>query len=653
MKRIVILFLLFVSGGPLVYGRSVEVVSPDRRLRMELFCGDSLEFRVVYDGQLLLDRSCIGLELDGIPMNRPVVESIARRSADSMLHPLYGKNAALRNCYNEINVRFQGGWSLLMRAYDEGVAYRFRTDLPGKIVVKREIARFNPEGDPGILFPETTSWTAWELSYVDYCSLSSVWNGKRAITPVLFSRPDGIRVVIAEADVRDYPGLYLTKRGGALEGCFAAYPDSLAMGSWGNFVSVVCRRRDHIAETSGSRDFPWRIIMATDDDRTLLNNELVYKLSTPQTPGDFSWVRPGKAAWEWWHDALLPGASIPSGMPNRNTALYKHYIDFAAENGLEYLMIDAGWSDIFDLSAVNPQVDIRALVEYARQRNVGVFLWCVAATLVEDADRYMQMFAQWGVAGLKVDFFDRDDQLAMQWYEELARKAAKYRLMLNYHGCCKPTGLQRMYPNIVNFEAVRGAECSKWDLTANPEHHLTFPFVRMLGGSVDYTPGALRNRSRQLFKPIDAGLPSALGTRCHELGMFVVFDQYLAMLCDSPEEYRKVPDILRFLSAVPTSFDETRVLAAGVGDYAVVAKRRGDDWYVGGMTDWTARTVEVDCSFLQAGKAYTAEIYRDGFESSLYADQYEFERVPVSNRTKLSLRMASGGGFAIRLVPES
>lgn len=619
---------------------------------MELLCGDSLEFRVVYDGRLLLDRSCIGLELDGIPSGCPVVESIVHRSIDTLLHPLYGKNAVLRDCYNETCIRFQGGWSLLMRAYDEGVAYRFRTNLPGKIVVKRETARFNPVGDPGILFPETTSWAAWELAYVDYRSLSAVWDGKRAITPVLFSRPDGIRVVIAEADVRDYPGLYLTKRGEMLEGCFAAYPDSVAMGSWGNFVSVVCSRRDHIAETSGSRDFPWRIVMATADDRTLLNNELIYKLSTPQAPGDFSWVRPGKAAWEWWHDALLPGAPIPSGMPNRNTALYKYYIDFAAENGLEYLMIDAGWSDIFNLSSVNPQVDIQTLVAYARQRNVGIFLWCVAATLVEDADRYMQMFARWGVAGLKVDFFDRDDQLAMQWYEELARKAAKYRLMLNYHGCCKPTGLQRMYPNIVNFEAVRGAECSKWDLTANPEHHLTFPFVRMLGGSVDYTPGALRNRSCQLFKPIDAGLPSALGTRCHELGMFVVFDQYLAMLCDSPEEYRKVPDILRFLSAVPTSFDETRVLAAEVGNYAVIAKRRGDDWYIGGLTDWTARKVEVDCSFLPAGKTYTAEIYRDGFESNLYADQYEFERISVDHQTKLSLGMASGGGFVIRLILE-
>lgn len=654
MKKLPVLLMLLFSGLLSVsQARPTEVLSPDKRFRVSLICSDSLEIRVTYDGRLLVGRSRIGLDIDNHPTSEPVVERISRRSVDTLLHPLYGKHATLRERYNELLLTFRGGWSLVMRAYDEGIAYRFRTELPGRITVNNEYARFNLSEDPGVLFPETSAWNAWELSYIDYQTLSAVMDGKRAITPVLLSLPDGIWVVIAESDVRNYPGMYLIKRSGGLESCFAAYPDSVAMGSWGNFVSVVRSRKSHIAETSGTRNFPWRIIMATDDDRTLLDNELIYKLATPQAPGDFSWVRPGKAAWEWWHDAQLPGAPITSGMPNRNTALYKHYIDFAAENGLEYLMIDAGWSNIFDLSQVNPQVDVKELVRYGKERNVGLFLWCVAHTLVSDTDRYMRMFSEWGVAGLKVDFFDRDDQLAMQWYEQLARKAAEYRLMLNYHGCSKPTGLQRTYPNIVNFEAVRGAECSKWDLTANPEHHLTFPFVRMLGGSVDYTPGALRNRSRQMFKPVDPGLPFAQGTRCHELGMFVVFDQYLAMLCDSPEEYRKYPDLLGFLSAVPVSFDETRVLAAEVGDYAVVAKRRGDEWYVGGMTDWTARMVEIDFSFLPSGVTFEAEIFRDDFESNLYADRYKTERIRINADTRLPIRMASGGGFAIRLVPDS
>lgn len=653
MKKLpVLLFLFIICCCQGLCARKADVTSPDKRLRLRVYCGDSLEYRVEYKGKVLIDRSCIGLDIPELPHGAPAVVSVSRRSVDSSIRPLYGKTGLLPERYNELRIDFEGGWSLLMRAYDEGVAWRFITDLPGRIVVRSESARFNIPDDPGVLFPETSALTAWELAYVDYRNLSAVAGRKRAVTPVLLSRKDGVRTVIAEADVRDYPGMYLVKTGNGLQSDFAAFPDSVSLGSWGNFVSVVRSRKDHIAETSGRREFPWRIIMATDDDRTLLRNELIYKLSSPQAPGDFSWVRPGKAAWEWWHDAMLPGASVPSGMKNRNTALYKYYIDFAAENNLEYLMIDAGWSDIFDLSKVKPQVDIKELVRYAGQKNVGIFLWCVAHTLVSDPDRYMRLLSKWGVAGLKVDFFDRDDQIAMQWYEELARKAAEHKLMLNYHGCSKPTGLQRLYPNIVNFEAVRGAECSKWDLTANPEHHLTFPFTRMLGGSVDYTPGALRNRSRQMFKPVDPGLPMAQGTRCHELAMFVVFDQYLAMLCDSPTEYRKYPDLLGFLAAVPVTYDQTEILSARVGDYAVVAKRRGDEWFVGGMTDWTARSIGVDFSFLQPGVTYTAEIFRDGFDANLYADRYESDRRPVDAATELTIRMAAGGGFAIRLVPQ-
>lgn len=653
MKKLpLLLLLLLLCCGTRSYARRTEVLSPDKRFRVRIDCGDSLEYRVDYKGRPLIGRSRIGLDIPQLPQGAPVVRSTSRRSVDSTIRPLYGKTERLPERYNELRIDFAGGWALLVRAYDEGVAYRFVTDLPGRIVVRGESARFNIPDDPGILYPETAALTAWELAYVDYQNLSAVEERTRAITPVLLSRDDDVRLVIAEADVRDYPGMYLVKNGRGLDGYFAAAPDSVSLGSWGNFVSVVRSRKEHIAETPGRRAFPWRVIMATDDDRTLLTGELIYKLSSPQAPGDFSWVRPGKAAWEWWHDAMLPGASIPSGMKHRDTALYKHYIDFAAENGLEYLMIDAGWSDIFDLAKVNPKVDIKELVRYAKQNGVGIFLWCVAPTLVGDTDRYMRLLSEWGVAGLKVDFFDRDDQIAMQWYEELARKAAEYKLMLNYHGCSKPTGMQRLYPNIVNFEALRGAECSKWDLTANPEHHLTVPFTRMLCGSIDYTPGALRNRSRQMFKPVDPGLPMAQGTRCHEMAMFIVFDQYLAMLCDSPAEYRKYPDILGFLAAVPVVFDRTEVLSARVGEYAVVAKRRGDDWFVGGMTDWTARSTEIDFSFLRPGVAYTAEIFRDGTDANLYADRYEYERRTITATERLTIRMASGGGFAIRLTPE-
>ncbi|GAB6120315.1 glycoside hydrolase family 97 protein [Dysgonomonas termitidis] len=635
------LFSVNVSG--------IEVVSPDSHLKVKIDIKDAITYQVFFKGKEIIATSDIGFQLQGEDlMKNPRVKNTIRSSADETIQPLYGKFKSLQEKYNEVRLDFQKGYSLIFRAYNEGVAYRFAAGLDKEMIVSNEIFNVNILNDPAVIYPETDNYTAWELMYVDYASQSSIRDGKKAITPVLFSMPGNVKVVIAESDVRDYPGMYLKKGEKGFYADFAQYPDSTALGSWG-FVSVVQRTRDYIAKIKGRRDLPWRVMIVTDNDKDLLTNELIYKLATPQSLTDVSWIKPGKAAWEWWHDALLPGVDIPSGMDNRNTVLYKYYIDFAAENNLEYLMIDAGWSDIFDLSKVNPKVDIREIIDYGKKKNVGVFLWCVAMALTDKADEYLKMVHDWGAVGIKVDFFDRDDQLAMEWYETIARKAAEYKLMVNFHGCSKPTGMQRMYPNIVNYEAVRGGECSKWDLTANPKHHVTIPFTRMLGGALDYTPGALRNCSPQLFRPVDPGLPSAQGTRCHELSMFVLYDQYFAMLCDSPSEYRKDPVILKFLSKVPVVFDNTKVLDAKVGEYALVAKQKGKDWYVGGMTDWTARSFTVDFSFLPKNGKYMAEIYRDGDDASLWATHYIYEEKEVDASSIQTFAVSAGGGLVMRI----
>lgn len=632
--------------------KDIEVVSPGSKLRIVLETKDSLSFKVLFKGKEIIESSGIGLDVDGRILGvNPKIKTIHFRSVNETIEPLYGKFKFLSDVYNETRIDFEGDYSLIVRAYDEGVAYRFVTNLEGKIIVNDEIANVNIANDPAVIFQETANYTSWELMHIDYSNASAIADGKRSITPVLFTTKDNVKVVIAESDVRDYPGMYLEKKRTGFKCGFAHYPDSTALGSWG-FVSVVQRTRDYIGETNGKREFPWRLIIVTEDDRELLTNELVYKLATPQVLTDVSWIKPGKAIWEWWHDAMLPGAAIPSGINNRNTALYKYYIDFAAENNLEYLMIDAGWSHIFDLSQVNPKVDIQEVISYGKSKNVGVFLWCVAMALTDKADEYLKMMHDWGAAGIKVDFFDRDDQLAMDWYETIARKAAENKLMVDFHGCSKPTGMQRMYPNIVNYEAVRGAECSKWDLTANPKHHVTFPFTRMLGGAVDYTPGAMRNCSPQLFKPLDPGLPFAQGTRCHELAMFVIYDQYLAMLCDSPSEYRKDINVMRFLSKVPVTFDYTIILDAKIGEYILSAKQKGDNWYIGGMTDWTARNMIIDFSFLDKGKEYKADIYKDGDDAGLWATHYIFETQLVNSDSKIIIPLAQGGGLAMRIYPQ-
>jgi len=640
---LILFFLLFCAKM-----QGIEISSPDSRLKVKIEVKKSISYQVFFKGEEIIAPSLIGLQLqDKILMENPKIRNTKTRKVAETIKPLYGKVKALSDNYNETKIDFEGKYSLIVRAYNEGVAYRFLTDFDNEIIVENEKFEVNIVNDPAVIYPETTNYTSWELMHLDYASASAIEKGKKAITPVLYSMPNNTKVVVAESDVRDYPGMYLIKDEKGFHADFAQYPDSTALGSWG-FVSVVQRRRNYIAKTAGKKVFPWRIVIATDNDKDLLINELIYKLATPQVLNDVSWIKPGKAAWEWWHDAMLPGADIPSGMDNRNTALYKYYIDFAAENNLEYLMIDAGWSDIFDLSKINPKVDIQELINYGKSKNVGIFLWCVAMALTDNADKYLEMMHNWGAVGIKVDFFDRDDQPAMEWYETIARKAAKYELMVNFHGCSKPTGMQRMYPNIMNYEAVRGAECSKWDLTANPKHHVTIPFTRMLGGALDYTPGAMRNTSPQLFRPVDPGLPSAQGTRCHELAMFVIYDQYLAMLCDSPTEYRKDANTLKFLSKVPVTFDDTKVLDAKVGEYALIAKQKGNEWYVGGMTDWRARSFTVDFSFLPAGE-YSIDIYRDGLEASLWATHYIFETKQVNNKSSMTFPVAAGGGLALRI----
>jgi alpha-glucosidase len=630
----------------------LEVTSPDKQLAIKIAAEDKLYYSVIYKGTEVIMPSAIAMTLkDRVLGTSPQVKRTSKRSVRETIAVPYGNFTRLEDHFNELVVEFSGDYALVLRAYNDGVAYRFRTSIGAAITVVSEQATFKLPGDPAATFPESDVFTSWEVPYVEYTAVSAIGEGKKALTPSLFSYKNNVRVIVAESDVRDYPGMYVQKSGDVIKGTWSRYPKRTELGSWGNFVSVVKETEDFIADTQGAREFPWRVIIATDDDKRLLTNDIVYKLAPPSKLQDVSWIKPGKAAWEWWHDAMLPGAAIPSGMDNRNTALYKYYIDFAAANHLEFLMIDAGWSNIFDLSRVNPKVDVQELIRYGKEKNVGLFLWCVATTLVKDLDKNMALLEQWGAVGLKVDFIDRDDQLAIRWFEDIAAAAARHKLMVNFHGCSKPTGVERAYPNIVNYEAARGAECSKWDYTANPNHHLVIPFLRMIAGPLDYTPGSMRNKNKSTFRPIDPGLPSTQGTRCHELAMYVLFDQPFAMLCDSPTEYEKYPDLMQYLAAVPTTFEDTRVLDARFGQYAVEAKRKGDAWFVGAMTNWDAREVELDFSFLPEGKTYQASLYTDGADASTDASRYDYKTIAVDRKSKIRVKLAEGGGAVAYLRP--
>lgn len=648
---VTLLFVLLLSACA---GQDHCISSPDSRLSV-IIDSKSLSYTLYYDSVQITASTPIAMYIEGGDIWDGGTPKRAKTTkVRDNVHPVVGKNDVIRESYNELLLVYNG-YSVAFRAYDGGFAYRFmaRGQEKDSIIVVNEQAPFLFLSDPSVIFGETSNFTSWELSNTLYPSVSAIDSGKYAITPtVLTDSLNAMIFVVAESDLHNYPGMYLQKRKDGLYGYWAQSPREVAMGSWGNFVTVVKEREDNIATVPGNEAFPWRIIIPTTDDASLLNNELIYLLAEPCKIEDTSWIVPGKATWEWWHCAILPDAPFPNGHKVLNTQVYKYYIDFAAENGLEYLLIDAGWNNLFRPTEFNPDVDVHEIIRYGQERGVGVWLWMVASTLMHYPHQYLDSVSAWGAAGVKIDFFDRDDDDVMRQYEELARACAERHLLVDFHGCSKPTGLQRTYPNVLNFEAVRGQECAKWDYSTNPDYRMQFIFGRMLAGPIDYTPGSMRNCNRDVFQPRDPGLPSSLGTRCNEMAMYILLDDYFAMLCDTPDAYRHDSTILRYLQQVPVVWNETRPLSAKVGHHAVVAKRTGDRWYVGGMCGYAGDTSVVNLDFLCHGKTYTLELYEDTEENINDATLYRYRTMEVTSESTLSVVMQPGGGFMMVLTPQ-
>jgi len=639
------LLMIFLSIMLQAYAQTYTVKSPNELLVATVSVSDKITYAVAYDGVSLITPSVVSITLDnGLTLGaNGTVQNTETRSVNEPITRVYGKND-ITDEFNELTIHFTDSYSFIVRAYNEGVAYRFETVLPGNVVVVSEGADFNFAVSPAVIFPEAdAAMQSWERAYTTYDKLSDISTDKFAITPTLFTFKDaGLRVAIAESDLLDYPGMYLERNAGTgVRGKWAQYPKTVSDENDMYKYHRVTSRENFLARTSGTRSYPWRVVIVSADDKDLLTNELVFKLASEQVITNTSWIKPGKSAWEWWHDAILEGSSIPSGEANLSLALYKVYVDFAAQNKLEYITMDAGWST--DYAA--------QLCQYAASKNVKVFAWDFINLPVQDPNRLSQL-KNLGIAGVKVDLIERDDQVAINWLEQLAKACAERQMMIAFHGCPKPTGLERKYPNIMNFEAVRGNETTKWDDTANPDYHLQIPFIRMLAGPFDYTPGSMRNVHRSQFKPVPTGIPMTMGTRVHELAMYVMFDQPLAYLCDSPIEYRKYTDLLGFLANVPSTWDRSVPLAASVGEYAAFARQKGQEWYVGAMTNHDARDIEIDFSFLPGGTNRVAEIYHDTDLSNSDARVYTQQIAIVSNQSKITFHMVAEGGLIIRVHGE-
>jgi alpha-glucosidase len=474
-----------------------------------------------------------------------------------------------------------------------------------------------------------------------YLPVSEVTDKRFSSIPVLVDAPGNDKIAITEADLFDYPGLYLT---GArhnprqLTGIFPHYPLKEQM-TRDRDVRVV-ERADYLARTAGSRTFPWRVMVITEKDGDLISSQMVYKLSRPSQLVDVSWIVPGKVAWDWWNANNIYGVDFRSGI---NTDTYKHYIDFASAYGIEYIILDEGWYELGDLMKINPDIDMEELMRYGKEKNVGIILWVVWKTLWDQLDVALDQFERWGVKGIKVDFMQRDDQWMVNYYWKIAEESAKRHLLVDFHGSYKPAGLHRSWPNVLTREGVRGLEWNKWSDGASPENALAIAFIRMLAGPLDYTPGAMLNATRAQFRPV-FDVPMSQGTRCQQLAMYVVFESPLQMLADSPSHYYEEEECMEFLSPVPTVWDETVVLDGKVGDYVVLARRNDDTWYLAAMTDWTARDIEIPLSFLN-DKSYNIKIWKDGINADKYAEDFRNEQMTVKGGDTLQVHLAPGGGM--------
>lgn len=632
---------------------------PTGKLEVRVTLDDMIKYSVSHEGDIMIAPSPISMELmDGTLLGKsPSLRKQLRKTENNIIKPHLYKSKIIKDYYNELVLTFRGNYSLVFRAYEDGVAYRFVTNFKDSIFVKSEQAVFNLPNNPKIYAstPKGRKIEGKENQYhssfqnIYRCVNLSDWDKSRMVfLPVLSEGDCGKKVCITEADLLNYPGMFVnvSEDNKGFYGEFAAYPKDVSVEVRG-LKSVVKTREPYIAKVEGQTSFPWRVMVITEEDSDLLCNDMVYKLSTP-AEGDYSWVKPGKVAWDWWNDWNIYGVDFRAGI---NTETYKYYIDFASRFGIEYVILDEGWavSGLADLFQVVPEIDLKELVSYAGKKNVDLILWAGYRAFDKDMERVCKYYSSIGIKGFKIDFMDRDDQYMVDFNRRCAEIGAKYKLLIDLHGTYKPTGLQRTYPNAINFEGVHGLEEMKWaaEGTDQVTYDVTMPFIRMLAGPVDYTQGAMNNANKQNFRPVYSE-PMSQGTRCRQLAQYVIFYSPLNMLCDSPTNYLKEEECTKFIADVPTVWDETKVLAGKVGEYIAIARRKDDIWYIGAMTNWDEREMVLDLSFLGTGN-FRAEIFSDGKNSDRVGKDYKRQFVYITKNKQLNIRMFKGGGVAIRI----
>lgn len=651
-----ILSLLLLIGNASFAAKEKKYVlsSPDGTLKVEISAGNELAYQVMHGNDTILSHSNIGLVLENgtIVGKTPRITGERRRKIkDNIESPFYRFKEFVATG-NELDLKLKGGFGIIFRAYNEGVAYRFYTTQSSDIIIKEEQAEFNFKEDYTAYLPYTTN---------DKKPMAMAYQNVYDITPLSKAQPKlaflpvtvdcgSVKLTLLESDLEAYPGMFVQSQQGkyGLKGVFAPYPAKTDFYPWRK-QEYVTETTDFISRSRGFRSYPWRVLAITEKDTDMPVNNLVYALASPNRIGDTSWIKTGKVAWDWWNDWNLKGVPFKAGI---NMDTYKYYIDFASRNGLEFIVLDEGWyaPKSGDMLTVIPELDLPELIAYGKSKGVEIVLWTVFNVLDSQLEAACKKYADMGIKGFKVDFLDRDDQTAVEMVYRIAEMTARYKLTLDLHGIYKPTGINRTYPHIINFESVFGMEEVKWtDIKNNmPLYDVTFPYIRMMAGPVDYTPGAMRNATKADWRAMYY-TPASMGTRCHQLAAYIVHDSPFTMLCDAPTNYLNEQECVDFIASLPVEVDSTFIASGELGKYIVTVRKKDVNWYIGGMTNWDERDVQLDFSFLPEGMSYTAVLFKDGVNANKQAEDYRKETIRIDKDSRLTLHLASGGGFAMKL----
>jgi alpha-glucosidase len=637
----------FLLTAGFSFSKDYKITSPDGKIAVTLTVGKEITWYASYNNTEVLRSTHTTMILyDGRSAgeNDGVKKSVNGKFNDVITPVIASKHSQIADNYNFLTVNFRSGFTLTFRAYNDGIAYRFEASMKDSLMVKNEIC--------DILFPpESVTWYPLETGFMShnentftYGKLDTIGNNHLASLPALFKTGE-INVLVTESGIEDYPGMWLRGAGdGKLTAVWPQYPEQERLSSDRNLR--VTKTKDYIAHTSGTRTFPWRTFIISPNDGGLIESDLVFKLAAPVRLTETDWIKPGKVAWDWWNANNIYGVDFRAGLNNQT---YKYYIDFASKNGIEYVILDEGWYKLGNLMEVAPGFDIDELCRYAESKNVGIILWVVWKTFADQMDQALDQFSKWGVKGVKVDFMQRDDQKMVNFYYDATIKAAEHKMLIDFHGSYKPDGLGRTYPNALTREGVKGMEHNKWSKDVGPEHDVTLPFTRMVAGPMDYTPGAMINMEKANFQPI-FNRPTSQGTRVHQMALYVVFESPLQMLADNPSNLMKEQECTDYIVKVPVVWDDLKVLQAKTGDYLLLARRSGKNWFVGGLTDWSARDLELDLSFLGEGE-FVMDIFEDGINADRYASDYKHKILEVTSGLKMNIHLAPGGGWTAKISP--